>query len=132
MTAETGTYRWMAPEVIAHQYYDEKADVFSYGVMVWELVSGGEVPYPGYTPLQAAVGIVQRGLRPTISPSVHPVIAQVMQYCWNVDPAARPSMEQIITLLRNIDVPRQQEGKHGFLDRLRSVSFKSKKSTRSQ
>ena len=132
MTAETGTYRWMAPEVIAHQYYDEKADVFSYGVMVWELVSGGEVPYPGYTPLQAAVGIVQRGLRPTISPSVHPVIAQVMQYCWNDDPAARPSMEQIITLLRNIDVPRQQEGKHGFLDRLRSVSFKSKKSTRSQ
>ena len=50
MTAETGTYRWMAPEVIAHQYYDEKADVFSYGVMVWELVSGGEVLYPGYTP----------------------------------------------------------------------------------
>ena len=132
MTAETGTYRWMAPEVIAHQHYDEKADVFSYGVMVWELVSGGEVPYPGYTPLQAAVGVVQRGLRPTISPSVHPVIAQVMQYCWNVDPTARPSIEQIIALLRNVDVPRQQEGKHGFLDRLRSVSFKSKKAARSQ
>lgn len=132
MTAETGTYRWMAPEVIAHQHYDEKADVFSYGVMVWELVSGGEVPYPGYTPLQAAVGVVQRGLRPTISPSVHPVIAQVMQYCWNVDPTARPSMEQIMALLRSVDVPRQQEGKHGFLDRLRSVSFKSRKSARSQ
>lgn len=127
MTAETGTYRWMAPEVIAHQFYNEKADVYSYGIMVWELVSGGEVPYPGYTPLQAAVGVVQRGLRPTIAPSCHAVIAQVMQYCWLVDPNARPGFEQIISLLKHVDVPREQEGKHGFFDRLRSVSFKSKK-----
>jgi serine/threonine protein kinase len=129
MTAETGTYRWMAPEVIAHQQYTEKADVYSYGIMVWELVSSGEVPYPGYTPLQAAVGVVQRGLRPTISPSCHPVIAQVMQYCWLADMNARPRFEQIIALLRNVETPRDQnDGKHGFFDRLRSVSFKSKQS----
>ena len=41
MTAETGTYRWMAPEVISHQYYNHKCDVFSYGILLWELVSGG-------------------------------------------------------------------------------------------
>ena len=82
MTAETGTYRWMAPEVIAHQFYNHKCDVFSYGILLWELVSGGDIPYPGYTPLQAAVGVVQRGLRPTIPASCHPVIAQVMQYSW--------------------------------------------------
>lgn len=39
MTAETGTYRWMAPEVIEHKPYDEKADVFSFGVVVWELLT---------------------------------------------------------------------------------------------
>jgi len=127
MTAETGTYRWMAPEVIAHQFYNEKCDVYSYGIMVWELVSGGEVPYPGYTPLQAAVGVVQRGLRPTISPGCNSVIAQVMQYCWLADMNARPGFEQIIALLRNIQVPQEEPGKHGFFDRLRSVSFKSKK-----
>lgn len=127
MTAETGTYRWMAPEVIAHQFYNEKCDVYSYGIMVWELVSGGEVPYPGYTPLQAAVGVVQRGLRPTISPGCNSVIAQVMQYCWLADMSARPGFEQIIALLRNIQVPQEDPGKHGFFDRLRSVSFKSKK-----
>lgn len=39
MTAETGTYRWMAPEVINHQPYDQKADVFSFAIVLWELVT---------------------------------------------------------------------------------------------
>lgn len=128
MTAETGTYRWMAPEVIAHGFYNEKADVYSYGIMVWELESGGEVPYPGYTPLQAAVGVVQRGLRPAISTSCNPKLAQVMQSCWLADATQRPGFEQIISLLKSIDTQKAEtDGKHGFFDRLRSVSFKSKK-----
>ncbi|GJN01253.1 hypothetical protein PR202_ga18505 [Eleusine coracana subsp. coracana] len=39
MTAETGTYRWMAPEVINHKPYDYKADVFSFAVVLWELAT---------------------------------------------------------------------------------------------
>jgi serine/threonine protein kinase len=39
MTAETGTYRWMAPEVINHKPYDHKADVFSFAIVLWELVT---------------------------------------------------------------------------------------------
>ena len=39
MTAETGTYRWMAPEVIEHKPYDEKADVFSFGIVLWEVLT---------------------------------------------------------------------------------------------
>lgn len=53
MTAETGTYRWMAPEVIEHKPYDHKADVFSFGIVLWELLTG-EIPYAYLTPLQAA------------------------------------------------------------------------------
>jgi serine/threonine protein kinase len=59
MTAETGTYRWMAPEVIEHKPYDHKADVFSYGIVLWELLTG-KLPYEYMTPLQAAVGVVQK------------------------------------------------------------------------
>ncbi|KAG6388486.1 hypothetical protein SASPL_149914 [Salvia splendens] len=69
MTAETGTYRWMAPEVIEHKPYSHKADVFSFGVMLWELLTG-KVPYAQLTPLQAAVGVVQKqdlSLRPEFS-----------------------------------------------------------------
>ncbi|EEH59003.1 uncharacterized protein MICPUCDRAFT_45380 [Micromonas pusilla CCMP1545] len=122
MTAETGTYRWMAPEVISHQHYNHKCDVFSYGILLWELISGGDIPYPGYTPLQAA-----RGLRPTIPPSCHPVMAQVMQYCWQSDPNVRPEFEQIVELLKHTEASGAGGGgngggseKQGFFGRLRS------------
>ncbi|XP_044511908.1 serine/threonine-protein kinase STY46-like isoform X3 [Mangifera indica] len=58
MTAETGTYRWMAPEVINHLQYDQKADVFSFAIVLWELVTA-KVPYDNMTPLQAALGVRQ-------------------------------------------------------------------------
>ncbi|GJN25957.1 hypothetical protein PR202_gb13847 [Eleusine coracana subsp. coracana] len=58
MTAETGTYRWMAPEVINHKPYDYKADVFSFAVVLWELATS-KIPYENMTPLQAALGVRQ-------------------------------------------------------------------------
>ena len=39
MTAKIGTYQWMAPEVIVGLKYTEKADVFSYGIILWELAT---------------------------------------------------------------------------------------------
>ena len=125
MTAETGTYRWMAPEVIAHQHYTHKCDVFSYGVLLWELVSGGDIPYSGYTPLQAAVGVVQRGLRPTVPATCHPVVAQTMQYCWQPDPNARPEFEQVVELLRHTESPADAAETKGLFSRLRNISRSS-------
>jgi hypothetical protein len=94
MTAETGTYRWMAPEVIEHRPYGARADVFSFGVVLWELLTGG-VPYADMTPLQAAVGVVQKGLRPPVPPTCPPPLAELMRACWARDPAARPSFEAL-------------------------------------
>ena len=53
LTAETGTYRWMAPEVTRHEGYTKSADVFSYGMLLFELISH-EVPFADRPPLQAA------------------------------------------------------------------------------
>ncbi|KAH9757508.1 hypothetical protein KPL71_016418 [Citrus sinensis] len=93
MTAETGTYRWMAPEVINHQLYDQKADVFSFAIVLWELVTA-KVPYDSMTPLQAALG-VRQGLRPDLPENAHPKLIDLMQRCWDAVSDNRPSFSEI-------------------------------------
>ncbi|KAJ8470364.1 hypothetical protein OPV22_024707 [Ensete ventricosum] len=100
MTAETGTYRWMAPEVINHQHYDHKADVFSFAIVLWELATS-RVPYDNMTPLQAALG-VRQGLRPDIPNDMHPRLADLMQRCWDEVPSKRPSFEEITQELEEL------------------------------
>ncbi|XP_073052849.1 serine/threonine-protein kinase STY46-like isoform X2 [Primulina eburnea] len=99
MTAETGTYRWMAPEVIEHKPYNHKADVFSFGIVLWELLTG-KLPYANLTPLQAAVGVVQKGLRPTIPRHTHPLIVELLEKCWQQEPSLRPEFSELIGILQ--------------------------------
>ncbi|XP_074360328.1 serine/threonine-protein kinase STY46-like isoform X2 [Apium graveolens] len=100
MTAETGTYRWMAPEVMNHLPYDHKADVFSFAIVLWELLTA-KIPYDTMTPLQAAVG-VRQGLRPHIPKDAHPKLVDLMQNCWENSPGNRPSFSEIRIELEKI------------------------------
>ncbi|EFJ44386.1 hypothetical protein VOLCADRAFT_64912 [Volvox carteri f. nagariensis] len=132
MTAETGTYRWMAPEVIEHKPYDEKADVFSFGIILWELLTckaGGAVPYSDMTPLQAAVGVVQKGLRPGIPLNCPLPLAELMEACWAGNPVQRPSFRELAPRLQALftmalEEEKRQETKpvatkQGLLSKLR-------------
>ncbi|VAI29622.1 unnamed protein product [Triticum turgidum subsp. durum] len=100
MTAETGTYRWMAPEVINHQPYDNKADVFSFAIVLWELLTS-KIPYDTMTPLQAAVG-VRQGLRPVLPEKTHPKLLDLLQRCWETIPSNRPAFSDILTELEGL------------------------------
>ncbi|KAJ4774922.1 ACT-like protein tyrosine kinase family protein [Rhynchospora pubera] len=111
MTAETGTYRWMAPEVIEHKPYDHKADVFSFGVMLWELLTG-KIPYEYLTPLQAAVGVVQKGLRPTIPKNANPKLAELIEKCWQQDSTKRPDFAEILEILQHLSKEVAEESEH--------------------
>ncbi|GFR43810.1 hypothetical protein Agub_g4935, partial [Astrephomene gubernaculifera] len=94
MTGGLGTYQWAAPEVLAHQRYSEKADVYSFGIVLWECLTR-RLPYAGMTPVQAAVGVVNNGLRPELPRGTPPAVADLIRSCWAAVPEQRPSFTQI-------------------------------------
>ena len=65
MTAETGSYRWMAPEVIRHEPYHKPCDVYSFAIVVWELLTY-TMPFADQSPVEAAMGVAVRSERPPI------------------------------------------------------------------
>eukprot|EP00238_Polyblepharides_amylifera_P011568 CAMPEP_0196581798 /NCGR_PEP_ID=MMETSP1081-20130531/35622_1 /TAXON_ID=36882 /ORGANISM="Pyramimonas amylifera, Strain CCMP720" /LENGTH=637 /DNA_ID=CAMNT_0041902153 /DNA_START=111 /DNA_END=2024 /DNA_ORIENTATION=+ len=109
MTAETGTYRWMSPEVIEHRAYDTAVDVYSFAITLWELLTC-RVPYSHLTPLQAAVGVVQKGMRPEIPPECPPDLSQLIRECWEHNPSARPDFSTIVTRLKDMYSKMKNEG----------------------
>jgi len=62
MTKEAGTLRWMAPEMIRRLDYDQSVDVYSFGILMFELLTG-DLPYKHYTPLQAGFAVCERKVR---------------------------------------------------------------------
>lgn len=97
MTGETGTYFYMAPEVLRCDPYGPPADVYSFGVLLCEAATLAK-PYSDkfLTPAQAAAGVVNGTLRPTIAPSCPPVLASLAKRCWHPEPAQRPTMASVI------------------------------------
>ncbi|TYI28720.1 hypothetical protein ES332_A05G263900v1 [Gossypium tomentosum] len=86
--------------VINHQPYDQKADIFSFAIVLWELVTA-KVPYDTMTPLQVALG-VRQGLRPDLPENAHPKLVDLMQRCWVATPDKRPSFSEITAQLETL------------------------------
>jgi serine/threonine protein kinase len=101
LTTETGTYRWMAPEVTRHEGYTKSADVFSYGMLLFELISH-EVPFADRPPLQAAVAIGLQDLRPPLPEGTPPSFEAIIQHCWNRRPWTRPKFDELIATLQQV------------------------------
>ena len=95
MTGKIGTFQWMAPEVIQSNHYSEKADVFSYGIILWEIASR-EPPYRDITGAQVSRGVVERDLRPEIPRGTPEPFARRMKWCWSRAPGDRPSFKKVI------------------------------------
>ena len=97
LTAETGTYRWMSPEVIRHEPYSSNADVYSFGVVLWQLITR-EVPFATMSPIQTAYAVAE-GHRPEIPTTVPEPLRQIIEACWHEDQSQRPSFTYIAMAL---------------------------------
>ena len=100
LTSETGTYRWMAPEVITHSRYGSKCDVYSFAIVLWEITAAGAMPYPGMPALDVALRVAQSpGLRPSVPATAPSALARLMPRCWAEAPDERPAFEELVRTL---------------------------------
>ena len=97
-----GTLQWVAPEVLRDEHYSEKADIYSFAILVWELVARA-VPYVGQNSLMVAHAVAYKSLRPVIPDFCPDLFADLMRRCWTDVAADRPAFREILNLLDSID-----------------------------
>eukprot|EP00817_Percolomonadidae_sp_ATCC50343_P001314 CAMPEP_0117419574 /NCGR_PEP_ID=MMETSP0758-20121206/1103_1 /TAXON_ID=63605 /ORGANISM="Percolomonas cosmopolitus, Strain AE-1 (ATCC 50343)" /LENGTH=498 /DNA_ID=CAMNT_0005200709 /DNA_START=482 /DNA_END=1975 /DNA_ORIENTATION=- len=100
-----GTAETCAPEVLSKQIYSYKADIFSFGVIMWEIMTRRPV-YKGLNFYSVVHKVVNDNLRPEILKEdyerIPEAVLQCMQDCWAKDPSVRPNSGKIIQLLESI------------------------------
>ena len=91
----------MAPEALLDSKYTKESDVYSYGMVLWEIVSGQQP----FQELQAPIKIMGRiieGDRPAMPPNTHADYATLVKKCWDWQPQVRPSFEYVVKELERI------------------------------
>ncbi|KAK8754342.1 hypothetical protein OTU49_015674 [Cherax quadricarinatus] len=93
--------KWTAPEALNFGKYTSLCDVWSYGVLCWEIFSSGEVPYHGYSNTKARE-MIDSGYRMLAPPNTPEEMYQLMLKCWQYDPENRPHFPEIYAAVDNI------------------------------
>ncbi|XP_054280014.1 tyrosine-protein kinase Fer isoform X5 [Macrosteles quadrilineatus] len=93
--------KWTAPEALNFGKYTSLCDVWSYGVLMWEIFAKGGTPYPGYSNSKAREKIDQ-GYRMPAPEGTPDEIYQLMLCCWEYQPENRPHFDRIFTIVEKI------------------------------
>ena len=107
MTGKIGTSHWMAPEVLSSSKYSTRADVYSFSIVMYEVITR-EVPYKGKKQEEIRTQVTLNSLRPDLKqvpPSCPSKLITLMTLCWKAESEKRPSFSSILDLLNGINVP---------------------------
>ena len=108
MTGSLGTCHWMAPEVLTTSSYTLKADVYSFAIVMYEIITR-EVPYKGLSHEEIRDKVLNGHQRPdleVIPPNCPKALLKLMGMCWRSDPDKRPHFSAIVDLLSAIQPPK--------------------------
>eukprot|EP01104_Vermistella_antarctica_P014036 TRINITY_DN4345_c0_g1_i1.p1 TRINITY_DN4345_c0_g1~~TRINITY_DN4345_c0_g1_i1.p1 ORF type:complete len:583 (+),score=95.87 TRINITY_DN4345_c0_g1_i1:118-1866(+) len=108
-----GTPLWMAPEVLAGHQFNEKADVYSFGIVLWEVLTRMEPfqEFENFEEFRRAVCI--QHVRPNIPQETDPSIRSLIEQCWHPDPNQRPTFPDIVKALDHIIIDCAARDPHG-------------------
>lgn len=98
MSLEIGTPRWMAPETFDSKNYTNKVDVYSYGILLWEMLTE-DIPFQGLTPIQIAYKVTKDNERPEFPSNTPRPLKSLIRKCWDRNPDNRPTFSQIYHFL---------------------------------
>ncbi|XP_055839505.1 uncharacterized protein LOC129907370 [Episyrphus balteatus] len=86
--------KWTAPEAANYSKFSIKSDVWSFGILLTELVTYGRIPYPGMTNAEVLTQ-VEHGYRMPVPPNCESRLYEIMLECWHKDPMRRPTFETL-------------------------------------
>ena len=95
MTGFTGSLRYMAPEVALQEPYTEKVDVYSFGIMLWQMAKD-KVPFRGMSKQDFMENVIMGDLRPKLDKSWPRGFRSLLTNCWQRNSGSRPSFSMII------------------------------------
>ncbi|XP_070551106.1 tyrosine-protein kinase CSK-like [Ptychodera flava] len=100
-TNTTIPYQWMAPETLMNKTFTLETDVWSFGIVVWEIFSLGRCPYKN-TPQCELISLLEKGHRMVSPDCCEDNIYEMMLSCWKWRPSLRPSLQSMHQELRNL------------------------------
>ena len=92
------TYKWTAPEAAIQNKYSIKSDVWSFGIVLYEIFTHGCTPYPGMTD-DLVLKMLQCGFRMPRPHGCQEQLYVIMQQCWKENPTYRPTFKTLVTQL---------------------------------
>ncbi|EHB11361.1 Fibroblast growth factor receptor 4 [Heterocephalus glaber] len=93
--------KWMAPEALFDRVYTHQSDVWSFGILLWEIFTLGGSPYPGI-PVEELFALLREGHRMDRPPNCPPELYGLMRECWHAAPSQRPTFKQLVEALDKV------------------------------
>ena len=122
LTGETGSYRYMAPEVFEHHSYNTKVDVFSFAMILYEMFEG-VAPFADDNAYDAAFMVAKENKRPEFGAKIHypDGVRELITKCWSEFAVKRPTFEDIVQELAEIEEKTVQQDRHCFRQLLERI-----------